>query len=74
MAFKIRHKTNSSIKAFYTRARLLAAQGVPTSLKVTMMGRGMRGGWVTRWEKLRRKMPKQMKNTSSTRRIREIPE
>lgn len=51
--------TNSTIRNFYKRGKLLAAQGVPTSLKLSMLGFGRRGGTTLRQEKLRRKLPRQ---------------
>ena len=61
MSIRIRRRTNAGIKSFYAKQRLLASQGVPASLKLTMMGFGKRGGYLTRLERLRRKLPKQLK-------------
>lgn len=75
--YRIRVKTNASIKAHYVRAGLLARQGCPTSLKLTMMGvASRRGGWRLRWEKQRRRLRpfKQLRGTSSTGHCRELEE
>ena len=57
--------TNATIRAFYRRGRFLAARGVPTSLKLTMMGFAGRGGVTLRLEKLRRKIPAQMRGAQT---------
>lgn len=57
--------TNATIRAFYRRGRFLAARGVPTSLKLTMMGMGRRGGVLLRQEKLRRRIPAQMRGAQT---------
>jgi len=54
-------KTNASIKGFYQRHRLLRSRFAPSSLKLTMMGFARRGGVLLRQEKLRRKVPKQLR-------------
>lgn len=60
-----KRKTNASIKSFYNRARLLAAKGIPSSLKLTMMGFSRRGGYLLKQEKLRRKLPPQLKGVNN---------
>ena len=52
--------TNATIRNFYARARLLARTSpLASSMKLTMMGFGKRGGYLLKQEKLRRKYPKQ---------------
>jgi len=62
------------VRGPYTKARLLAAVGVPSLLKLTLMGGGKHGGYVTIQERRRRKLPKMLKNTSSTRKIKALEE
>ena len=76
-SYRIRRKSNATIKAFYKKQRILAAAGVPCSLKVTLLGvASRRGGWRLRWEKLRRKLQpyRQLKGTSSTSKLPELEE
>ncbi len=63
--------TNATIRAFFKRSALLARQGVPTALKLNLMGFGRRGGVTLRLEKLRRKLPKQ--TFPVTQKIRRMP-
>ena len=55
-----RRRTNAAIKAYYKRAALLTSPGIPSTLKLTMMGHGKRGGYLIRHERLRRKAGKQL--------------
>ena len=76
--YRIRSRTNASIKSHYQRARMMASRGFPDALKLTMLGiSSRRGGWRLRWAKLyrrTRKASKQLRGTSSTNSIREISE
>lgn len=65
-----RRLSGSKIRAMYKKEQLLRSPSYPSSLKVTMMaGRAGRGGYTLLAERNRRRVPKQMKGTSSTRRI-----
>jgi hypothetical protein len=65
-----RRRTNSSIKAFYGKHKLLASKFSPATLKLTLQGFGKRGGVTLRLEKLRRKVPKQ--NRTAQRKTRRL--
>ena len=60
----------SRIRGLYQKQRLLRHPGIAGSLKLTILGFGRGGGWLLRQEKLRRKIPKQLSRTSSTKSIR----
>lgn len=63
----------AKIKALYKKEQMLRSPAFPSSLKVTMMaGRSGRGGYTLLMERNRRRVPKQMKGTSSTKRIRAL--
>ncbi len=53
--------TNTTIRNFFKRGRILGSRFAPGSLKLTLMGMGRRGGVLLRQEKLRRKIPKQLR-------------
>ena len=58
--------TNATIRNFYQRAKLLARTSpLSGSMKLTMMGFGKRGGYILKQEKIRRKLPKQLKGRVS---------
>jgi len=61
MAIRVRRKKTPGIRAFFQKARLLAASGTPTTLKLQLMGFGRRGGYVSRWSRLSKKLPPQIK-------------
>ncbi len=64
--------TNATIRGFYNKDRFLKIGALPGTLKLTMMGFGRRGGVLLRQEKLRRKLPKQLRGVnarSKTKRI-----
>lgn len=67
-------KRNNSIKALYSRERMLRSRFLPGSLKLTLMGFTRRGGAPLRVEKLRRKLPKQMTGVRAKEHIRPINE
>ena len=66
---KVRRKSNATIRAFYNRQRLLKASGVPMSLKLQLLGVGKGGGYLSRMERLRRKLPKQPAMAGNVRRL-----
>lgn len=57
--------TNRTINAFYKKHKILGSRFTPGSLKLTMMGFAGRGGVTLRREKLRRKLPQQLKGARS---------
>ena len=67
MAFRLRRKVGPTVKAFYDRQRLLASSTMPVSLKLTMLGYSKQGGYLTRLERQRRKLPRQLKGLSQSR-------
>lgn len=54
-------KTQSAIRGFFRRQRFLGSRFAPSSLKLTMLGFGRRGGVILRQEKLRRKVGGQLR-------------
>lgn len=53
--------SNRTIRGFFDKARFLAARGLSTSFKLTLMGMGRRGGVLLRQEKLRRRISPQLR-------------
>lgn len=68
-----RRLSTAKIKALYAKEKILRSPAFPSTLKVTMMaGRAGRGGYTLLAERGRRRVPRQMKGTSSTRKIRAL--
>lgn len=62
------------VRGPYTKQRLLTALGIPSVMKLTLLGGGKHGGYVTIQERRRRKLPKMLKHTSSTRKLKPLEE
>jgi len=58
-------RTNAQIRALYKKAAFLAASGVSSALKATMMLGGRRSGYLTRVLKLQRRVPAQLKGVNA---------
>lgn len=68
-----RKVTGSSIRALYKKAGLLR-RNAPYGMKVTMLSGPSRGGYITRYEKNRRKVPAQLRGVGNVSKIKELPE
>ncbi len=65
-------RSNAAIRASLSRSRLLRANGVPTPLKLALLGLTRRGGIPLRLERLRRKLPKQLTGVGAKRFLRPL--
>ena len=74
MARPRRRMSGSAVKGIYKKAGLLRHPGTPAGLKITMMAGPSRGGYITRYERMRRKVPKQMRAPANVRKIKEVLE
>ena len=72
MGRRRKFKKNSAIRALFQRARFLAASGFPQSLKLAFMGFTKAGGAPLRTEKLRRKLPRQLRGVGNKEHIRPL--
>lgn len=70
MASRRLNKANTGIRFSLKRAKILAASGAPSALKMSLMGFTKRGGAPLRLEKLRRKLPRQLRGVNAREHIR----